>query len=168
MLDDLVARPPELVVAVSFVGSVGRILDAETGRPLPRDMARQHWLSGQTRLLRRLRDAGIAVVVVPGPPRGRFRDLAACLRLGTEADQCGLPRNQAVYGDPVDLVAARQVPGVHIVDLTDRFCGPNVCYPVRGGLIVYRDAANHLTAAFSRSLAPDFAVMLERFGSSRP
>lgn len=75
--------------------------------------------------------------------RKRRRDAGrACARL----------RRRAVHNDPQE-VAARRVPDrARVVDLTDFFCGPRLCYPVVGGALVYKDVQDHLTAVFSKSL----------------
>ena len=48
---------------------------------------------------------------------------------------------------------------------TDRFCGRNSCPAVKDGNVVYRGDDNHLTATFSRTLAPAFSDVLIETGS---
>ena len=68
---------------------------------------------------------------------------------------CAVPRRRALHIDP-DVVAAEGLhsPRVQIVDLTHFFCDSRLCYPVIGGVLVYRDDFDHLTRAFSTSLGP--------------
>jgi hypothetical protein len=43
--------------------------------------------------------------------------------------------------------------------MNDQFCSGDRCAPIRGGAIVFRDD-DHLTATFSRSVAPILADRL--------
>lgn len=45
-------------------------------------------------------------------------------------------------------------PNVTVLDLTDRFCEPDVCRPVIGNVLVYWDDS-HIGATFMRTLAPE-------------
>ena len=64
-----------------------------------------------------------------------------------------------------DIAVARTVANVGVLDLTDRFCARNVCPAIRDGIIVYRGDNNHLTASFSRTLAPEFRNLLGAAGA---
>ena len=50
---------------------------------------------------------------------------------------------------------------VHLADLTSSFCDDSTCYAAIGGAEVYWDV-DHLTATYSRSLAP------ARYDAMRP
>ena len=74
-------------------------------------------------------------------------------------ETCGRPRKKAVRTlDPV-VAAAQKVENARLVDLTDAICAESTCDAVVGNVAVYRGAA-HLTATYSRSLAPAFANAL--------
>jgi hypothetical protein len=47
-------------------------------------------------------------------------------------------------------------PRVRVLDLTPFFCDPRLCYPVIGGVLVYKDTT-HLTGLYARTLAPYLA-----------
>lgn len=80
-------------------------------------------------------------------------------RTSKELEACSRPRDRATPElDPV-VAAAEQVQGSHLVDLTDAICTKKACSAVVGNVTVYRGAA-HLTATYSRSLAPAFARAL--------
>lgn len=68
---------------------------------------------------------------------------------------CAVPRRRALHVDP-DVVAAEALhsPRVQIIDLTPFFCDSRSCFPVIGGVLVYRDFFDHLTRAYSASLGP--------------
>jgi len=97
---------------------------------------------------------GETAIIVDTPYAGR--DVPACLSLHQEnVAACAIVRTTAFshrFGD-VEAVAAK-ASGAGLIDLTARICvGRDACPVVVNGLIVYRDTG-HMTATFSRSLAP--------------
>jgi hypothetical protein len=44
-------------------------------------------------------------------------------------------------------------PRVRVLDLTPFFCDARRCYPVIGGVLVYKDST-HLTGLYARTLGP--------------
>jgi peptidoglycan/LPS O-acetylase OafA/YrhL len=84
------------------------------------------------------------------------RDVPACLSSHqTDVDACAISRETAFIDHlgEVEAIAAK-ASGAGLIDLTSRICiGDGPCSVVVNGLIVYRDQG-HLTATFSRSLAP--------------
>ncbi|GAB3037021.1 acyltransferase [Nocardioides flavus (ex Wang et al. 2016)] len=107
--------------------------------------------------LRRFADEGIPVLVIRDTPAPfdpdydtvscvseRLADTSACD--GAPEDWIGAdPLTEEAQSLGSDLVAT--------VDLNDRICREDVCPAVIGGVIVYADF-NHLSATFSRTLAP--------------
>lgn len=124
------------------------------------------WERGLRRTYERLTAAGLPVVVMRGTPRTWF-DVPACLsrRAATLpfAGECDFDRNRAwsVSANRAQANAARGLP-VRFLDMNDQVCPPsarNRCNVVRNGTIVYTDD-NHLTATFTRSLAPVLGARL--------
>ncbi|WP_062518265.1 acyltransferase family protein [Demequina gelatinilytica] len=73
-----------------------------------------------------------------------------------DATGCSRTRDEALLVDPL-AIAADQVGGrVHLIDLSDLFCGPDLCRPVVGHATVYRDG-HHMTRTYARSLTPYLA-----------
>lgn len=67
---------------------------------------------------------------------------------------CAVPRRGALKTDPAALAARRaRDPRVHLVDMTRYFCGPQLCYPVIGGVLVHKDAT-HVSLAYGTTLGP--------------
>jgi len=68
--------------------------------------------------------------------------------------RCAFPRGPALPPDPA-AVAARRVhdPRVKLVDLNRHICDRRRCYPVVGGVLVYKDLS-HLTPLFATTLGP--------------
>lgn len=155
----LIEERPQLVIISAWAGIADFMAD-ERGRALTREASRVVWRDGYLRVLQRLRAAGLKVAVVRGTPRGNFADLQSCLSIAV-GDGCGRPRGEATAYSEIERDVAANVPGVNLVDLADRFCGPNVCYSVRDGKIVYRDRHHHLTRTFALTLAPSFLRLLQ-------
>ncbi|MFE5702589.1 acyltransferase family protein [Rhodococcus koreensis] len=77
-----------------------------------------------------------------------------CLADGGDADSCGLPRDDVLAPDNPTVEAARDLPSVHPLDLTDAVCDVAICRAVQGNILVYHDS-HHLSATYVRSLAPE-------------
>ena len=97
---------------------------------------------------------GRTALIVDTPYAGR--DVPGCLSSHrNDIDACAIPLATAFtdHAGDVEAIAAR-AGGTGRIDLTSRICvGDGSCSVVVNGLIVYRDEG-HLTATFSRSLAP--------------
>jgi hypothetical protein len=79
---------------------------------------------------------------------------------------CAVPRRTALKPDPAARAALRSDdPRVHLVDMTDFFCGPQLCYPVIGGALVHKDTT-HISLTYGLTLGPyllrRFDALLER------
>lgn len=73
---------------------------------------------------------------------------------GAMPSDCSRPRAEAVgfRTDPIEI-GGRLVPQVTILDVSNGICGPTICEPIVGNILVWRDS-HHLTSTFSRTLAP--------------
>jgi hypothetical protein len=99
------------------------------------------------------RVAGRTALIVDTPYAKR--NVPSCLSSHRDdIDACAIPRQTALT-DRLGAVeaAAATASGAGLIDLTTRICVADPCPVVVNGLIVYRDES-HLTATFSRSLAP--------------
>jgi hypothetical protein len=66
---------------------------------------------------------------------------------------CALPRREALDPDPAAEAARRTGGRVSLLDLTPFFCDRRLCYPVIGGVLVYKDTT-HLTGLYAKTLGP--------------
>jgi hypothetical protein len=107
-------------------------------------------------------DSGAKVFVLRDVPGTGHVDIPECLvtHPGRPTD-CGQPRTQALPADAL-TEAAQQIRNdrIRLIDLSSKFCDERTCYAAIGGAIVYWDA-DHMSAQFSRSLAP---FLLDRIG----
>jgi peptidoglycan/LPS O-acetylase OafA/YrhL len=97
---------------------------------------------------------GTRIVVVADNPEVAQETLLCVQRRGFDAsDSCSTPRTRATaLPDPMVLAAA--IAKVPVVDLVSYFCDDRICPAVIGNVLVYRDAAGHVTASYMRTLAP--------------
>ena len=107
---------------------------------------------------RALTDAGKEVLVVADVPRTVGVDVPDCLAAGESSCDAD-PVEAFPFDAAADAAATSPDPGVHLLDLSDKFCRDDVCPAEIGGVVVYSDAS-HLTNTFARSLAPYFEVAL--------
>jgi peptidoglycan/LPS O-acetylase OafA/YrhL len=164
VLERLIAERPALVLIAQWSGLAGIMVDVDTRQRLDRDVSIDRWRRAFAAVLGRLTGVGLRVVVVRDTPRSRKGYGTDCLERYGE-HECATPRPEAVDPDMPDIAVARTVANVGVLDLTDRFCARNVCPAIRDGIIVYRGDNNHLTASFSRTLAPEFRNILSGAGA---
>ena len=139
--------PDLLLVAQS---PSGRIMEAESGSERAQLLAR-----GLVEAAKDLMTLTDHLVFVRSTP-----SMGGDCREPKEQEACSRPRDRAVaVPDPV-LAAAKSVDGSHLIDLTNSICAETSCNAVVGNVTVYRGAA-HLTATYSRSLAPYFSRALQ-------
>ncbi|WP_427006802.1 acyltransferase family protein [Pseudarthrobacter sp. H2] len=115
-------------------------------------------VGGYVELLKPLRQAGLRVAVVLDNPYPSF-SAPDCVHInGADSTQCQIGQPAAgKAADPLKLAAA-QVPGVEVIDLSSHFCRQGSCPAVIGNVLVYRD--NHMTNTFAKTLAPVLAGRL--------
>ena len=104
------------------------------------------------RMIAQLQSRVVIIDDVPLP----FIDVPACLAAhANDVRQCAIPRAQDL-GDGMGLIekTAAAATGAGRIDLTAGICpGSGACPVVINNMIVYRDG-HHLTATFSKTLAP--------------
>jgi hypothetical protein len=106
------------------------------------------------------------IVVIRDTPK-MTRRTAGCVDRAMAAHKlagksCAVARRRALAADP-QVAAARQerTRHVQVVDLTSRLCNSRQCFPVIGGVLVYKDV-HHFTLAFSRSLGAPLAHAVDQ------
>ena len=117
---------------------------------------------GYSSYLERWRTSGATVVVLKDPvsPPASVGRVPECLSKNPDdRTRCSWPHDPAQpsdsgayrWMDPLsDAARAHRVP---VVDLDDLLCPDGTCQPVIGGVVTFFDAS-HLTATYSRTLAP--------------
>lgn len=153
MLQRIVAMRPDAVVLSSWDHYVP--FDGESRSEW--QVTPGEWKRGLRKTYARLSGAGLNVVAIRGTPRTWF-DVPACL----SRRAAGLPRagdcTYARRGALSPSMAAAQDEAarglrVRVVDMNDQVCAGRRCTVTRGRTVVFTDD-NHLSASFTRSLAP--------------
>jgi hypothetical protein len=162
----ITALRPTLVV----IGSASLYMD----RPSTGDrtgLSIEQWKAGTSRTLRQLADAGLRTALLRDTPIPSFNVptcLAHSIRHGWLFDTpCAVPWstavNPAVFA--AEKSAARNLTNVYFIDMMDEFCYKDSCWPVRSGVVVYRDR-DHLTASFAERLRPVLEFRLQQILNS--
>jgi hypothetical protein len=148
---------PNLVITSAFapylVGVKGKV---ETGVP-----SQQAMIKGLHRTWKALNNAGVPVVGIRETP-AMGQDIAECVsQHRTSLSDCGSPAKKALRLAHAIQPAAKGLPESASIDLTPTMVCPAVnCPVVIGNVLIYRDE-HHLTATYSRSLAPALKLALE-------
>ncbi len=120
------------------------------------------WIDSLTRLVQQLRGNG-SIVLVLGPVPDPRTAVPDCLSAHLDdATVCSPPRSAAVNKAGIAAeTAATKASGGQYADLTELFCTSNRCPVIVGNAMVYLDW-NHLTAEYSRQLAPAIGALTDR------
>ena len=140
----LKADPPDVIILANHLG------------PRPdRDETKQQsdWTAGVAASLDRLPPSSRIITLADNPSQPNSPVLCLSTNLDN-ADKCSAPRETSL--NPAirrAQVVAAELHGAAVIDLTDFFCNEKSCPAVIGATLVYSDE-HHLTATFSRTLAP--------------
>ncbi|MFJ2082449.1 acyltransferase family protein [Micromonospora chokoriensis] len=147
--DQLRADPPDLLLVSNSL-----YLPVRDGKPITQRV-NETLADGLRETWREMTEVKIPVAVLRDTPYHR-RDPVECVSANPDKlTRCAPSRDEvlAAGGGVAQEQAAEGQQGVHLVNLNDAICPTDRCAPVIGGVLVYRDG-NHLTATYSRTLAP--------------
>lgn len=97
---------------------------------------------------------GIRVIVTEDVPGMRPDSDPECIaRSRARYDPCAMSRSTVVRPNLMTVLAQKNPQVVSYVPLTQFFCDARKCHGLIGGVVVYFDS-HHMTATYSRSLAP--------------
>jgi peptidoglycan/LPS O-acetylase OafA/YrhL len=116
--------------------------------------------TGMAQYWTQLEAAGISVTPVKETP-DLVEDVPTCVdQHPTDLAQCDVPVSEAVLQDSPITDAAKLMNGkVTVVNANSLICGPKVCVPVVGNVLVFGDR-HHLTGPYSKSTAPFLEPLL--------
>jgi len=105
------------------------------------------------------------VVVVRDHPQ-MPKDFLECLstRSGSareKSEACKSPRSKAIHEDTAVDADKRYARDARVIDMSDAYCDAHFCYPIIGGVLVYRNFG-HVTGIWQRSLAPFIEKRLDK------
>lgn len=151
VINDLEADPPDLVILANYGNVDFRTAGDSTTT----------WPSGLKATLQDI--ASPTVVIADTPFMGATPSLCLSAHLdATEA--CAMPTSEALHSSirdaEVETAAAMSTP---VVNVDGYLCSSEVCPPIIGNVLVYRDE-HHLTATASLALEDALASELEKTG----
>jgi peptidoglycan/LPS O-acetylase OafA/YrhL len=116
--------------------------------------------AGMARYWTQLEAAGISVTPIKESP-DLVEDVPTCVDQHlTDLAQCDVPVSAATLPDSPITDAAKLMNGkVTVVNANSLICGPKVCAPVVGNVLVFGDR-HHLTGPYSKSTAPFLEPLL--------
>ena len=100
-------------------------------------------------------DKGIDVVALRDNPRFTFNMAECVVTDGPDAQSCRPAVRDSLAPENPLATLKDSLPGLAILDLTDRICTAMECPGVVGNIFVYLDD-NHLTAEYTESMADEF------------
>jgi hypothetical protein len=123
-------------------------------------------VSGYRRIWRRFPRRVRRIVVIRDDPWATPGTAGCVMRARARRERpgiaCALSRAFSLRRDPLaDAALASTSRRVHLLDMTQYFCGARLCYPVVGGALVHKDT-NHITRVFARTLGPYLLRRLKR------
>lgn len=121
------------------------------------DPAREEVIPGVKALIRELTSRGVTVFGIRDNLRST-EDLLECSRVrppDAAFGGCMLPEEGHLAG-PSLAESFPDIEGFHLIDMTDAYCIDGVCPTIIGNIYVYMDN-NHVSTAYSRSVAPFFS-----------
>ncbi|MDP2710829.1 MAG: acyltransferase family protein [Solirubrobacteraceae bacterium] len=123
-------------------------------------------VNGYLNAWRSLPDTIKHIVVIRDTPK-IFADTVDCIERAIDAGEraglrCAVPREAALEPDP-QVVAARVAnsPRMQVIDLNDVLCNERACFPVIGGVLVFKDA-HHFTLIFAETLRQPLERVIRR------
>jgi hypothetical protein len=115
----------------------------------------------------RLTAVGVEVIVLKDTPQTGMQVYKCVSEHSDQLTQCTYDREEGVAASAAStqVIAAKGMDRVHVIDMTDAICPTARCAPVIGNVLVYRQGS-HLTATYVESLAPRLGEELASAGLS--
>lgn len=151
VMAELLADPPDVVVTTWFITT-----------PFTDDGSRErNGAVGFAEYWNALEDAGSQVLVLRDVPL-LDEDAPDCVAANyDDPDACATPRDTAIRGESMMAELAERVPRATIADFTDLFCTDELCMPVIGNVLAYKDR-HHITDTYAVSMVPDIVAEVKR------
>ena len=146
-----------------FVIVGNRVTTAMADPPDTESRTQQAMEDGLAERWQQLTEAGIPVIVLLDNPSPAV-DLTVYECVADNPDNleaCAFDREEGreFSAQLVQLAAAERVPGVETVDMTDLICPTEICVPVIGNVLVYRQTS-HLTVTYVNTLTDQLSQRL--------
>jgi peptidoglycan/LPS O-acetylase OafA/YrhL len=117
----------------------------------------QRQVQGFSKMWDRLENPSTPIISIldnPHPPENIFACIDKYRNQPKAAhDECGFSQAGSQFSQVQRQLALLRSQW-HLIDLSEYYCQSEVCSPVIGGVVVYRDKSAHITATYARSLSP--------------
>jgi hypothetical protein len=109
---------------------------------------------GMATYWKQLQQHGISVVAIKESPVMGHGIPECVSKHPGDTSECAEPRSQAIKRHLPTVYATRATHGkVPLIDMNPFICGPDICSPVVGNVLVYQDS-HHLTSTYALTTAP--------------
>jgi peptidoglycan/LPS O-acetylase OafA/YrhL len=123
------------------------------------------WEEGVHSTVSYLGTQGLRTLVIADIPRAPW-DIPTCLSRAAAhswaSSDCVIHRKLAINIEAAEAEssAVKNIPGVALVDFSDKFCSGETCETTVVGEVIYRDS-NHMASSFAKGLAPLLAQQID-------
>ncbi|WP_017589331.1 acyltransferase family protein [Nocardiopsis ganjiahuensis] len=153
VVGEIDALEPDLLITSS--SAAGTPYGLESGPE-----ARDAMAEGMVELWGEVAGPDTPLLVIRDTPR-TTTDVLDCLASYThDLSACDRPASAALELDDPQELAAREVEGAELIDLTDMICTDGACPAVIGNVVVYRDS-HHLTETYARLLSDALGTRMD-------
>jgi hypothetical protein len=157
VMKEIAATTPDLVIMSTDLRPSTSILDPETGVKASPERTVALYTSGLQKLIARMANLGINVVLIRDTPRLGDPPLD-CLSTNTPK-YCRVPVASTVNDPNFSVGVLSDTEYTTPVDLTFALCGKLYCDLVKSQTIVWRDD-HHITDTYAKLLSPLFAKLI--------
>lgn len=110
---------------------------------------------------RQLESAGIEVIAMADNPHPEGNVYECVAQNSGEMTRCAFPKTELPGGTAALWKAAETMGGIDRVDLNDAICPTDMCAPVIGNVLIYRQGS-HITRTYIETLTPRLEKELKR------
>lgn len=143
-------KPFDLVLTSFFAENLGREVDAGT-------LTSTAAVDGFENVWKPLVARGATIMAIRDTPHMRQTTTVCVATARGSFEKCAVPRSEAFTREDLQFKAAGEMAGAVGLDMSNHICSRSYCDAVVGGVALYTDPF-HLTATYSRTLAPFFAA----------
>ncbi len=159
-LDKILELKPDLVVTAHRRNDA--LPEGVTGRD---NTTVEAMAEGMARYWNEITEAGIPLVtLLDNPDPGDPPAYECVAQNASDLTKCAFDKADAIArsGAPAQLAAAKLVPAVKVMDLTDTICpDEGTCPAVVGNVLIYRQGS-HITRTYADSALPQLAAALDK------
>jgi peptidoglycan/LPS O-acetylase OafA/YrhL len=157
VLVEIEKTKPDVVIA-SFAAQY-TLLD-DNGKIIPKEKRFEAMRQAERKMIKRIRATGAQVVLIKDTPRFNIDPLNCLVSNPRNSQKCITARSKAcIHLSPLSITAGSNIPGVHLLDMTEIFCKGDNCFVADDERVFMRDD-HHIASSFALSIADVFRKKL--------